>query len=1268
MYTSEPTQKPSRSIHAAVISLEERAKDLSLEQILRATLDEAEALTGSCIGFYHFVEEDQEHLLLQAWSTRTEGEFCKAEGKGMHFPVSKAGVWADCLRVGHPLIHNDYQSLPNRQGLPPGHAKVLRELVVPVKRSGRVVAVLGVGNKVSDYDESDVESVQLLADLAWHLAEGKLLTEALVRSETKFRTLYESNPDAVMIYDDHHFLDCNRAALDLYGCASGDEFCKLHPADLSPAIQPCGTDSRVLASEFIAAAIESGHQRFEWIHKRADTGAAFPAEVLLNVLELEGKRVLLGIVRDISDRKKAETKLRETKAILQAALDQSPAGIAIADAPSGNLRYVNNAGLFIRGGDPETIVNGVGINEYVASWQLLDLDGRPLRTDEVPLARAIMFGETNSREFIIQRANAEDHIVLANAAPIRNEQGDVTAGIVVFTDITESKRFEDERETTSRLVALASSHKPFHERMEDITRALQTWSGCEAVGIRLREGNDFPYYETRGFPPAFVQAENHLCAYDRNGKLLRDSMGNPVLECMCGNVLCGRFNPKLPFFTEQGSFWSNNTTALLASTGEADRRSRTRNHCNGEGYESVALIPMRIESETFGLLQFNDHRVGRFTQDLISRMERIGSLLAGTLARIQAQDTLLKNERRLKTIFSAMTEGFSVQQVICDEAGKPRDLCFVDANPSFELQTGLKNTETLGHTLLELFPQTEPYWIERYGKVGLTGESIQFEAEFGPLGKYYQVSAFQTEVGQFGTMFRDISASREATKAIQESHQRMQLATESAHLAVWDWDLKSGAMVWDDQMFKLYGRNREEIAGNVQDWKDGLHHEDLDRAVQECEAAIRGDAPFDTEFRVKHPDGTVLWVKANATVIRDMDGHPVRMTGLNRDITDIRSAEEEKKKLQKQLMQSQKLESLGTLAGGVAHDMNNVLGAILGLASAHIGTQPYGSPLHKALDTICKATERGGKVVKSLLGFARQSPVENRQLDMNEVIREQVELLERTILAKVNIKMHLDPELRPMRGDSSALSHAFMNLYVNAVDAMSENGTLTLHSRNVDEDWLEVVVEDNGMGMSKDVQEKALDPFFTTKGVGKGTGLGLSMAFSTVRAHLGQMNIQSELGKGTSVAVRFPTCENEAKPVELTRPDTSMISTGAKKVLLVDDDELILSSMQAIMEAIGNMVMSSAQSGEEALGMLEAGLEADLVILDMNMPGLGGAGTLPRLRNLRPDVPIVLSTGRTDQTAIALATAHTGVTILSKPFGIRELEKHFENIGINVRG
>jgi CheY-like chemotaxis protein len=279
---------------------------------------------------------------------------------------------------------------------------------------------------------------------------------------------------------------------------------------------------------------------------------------------------------------------------------------------------------------------------------------------------------------------------------------------------------------------------------------------------------------------------------------------------------------------------------------------------------------------------------------------------------------------------------------------------------------------------------------------------------------------------------------------------------------------------------------------------------------------------------------------------------------------------------------------------------------------------------------------------------------------MNSILREQVELLEHTTFAQVRFELNLAPDLHPICGDSSALSHTIMNLCVNAVDAMSQNGTLTLRTRNVDENWIEVFVEDSGTGMSKEVLAKALDPFFTTKEHGKGTGLGLSMAYSTVRAHQGQLHIQSDLGKGTCVRMLFPT----RKPESTNSPAVSESKTESCRsldVLVVDDDDLIRDALQAMLEELGHRAVI-ASCGEEALKRLETGLVADLVIMDINMPGLGGVKTLPLLRALRPTIPVLLATGRPDQDATFLSKDQTHVALLLKPFGMLDLKRQLEEL------
>ena len=397
--------------------------------------------------------------------------------------------------------------------------------------------------------------------------------------------------------------------------------------------------------------------------------------------------------------------------------------------------------------------------------------------------------------------------------------------------------------------------------------------------------------------------------------------------------------------------------------------------------------------------------------------------------------------------------------------------------------------------------------------------------------------------------------------------------------------------------------------------------------------------------------------------IRTEGGEIIGLTCYVVNITEHKRELEERHRLQAQLRQVQQLESLGRLAGGVAHDMNNVLGAILAISSADTEAQAEGSPLRQDFETISRAAVRGGEMVKRLLNLARRSPVQEDELDLNGILRETAGLLERATLSKIRLDMDLSPDLAPVRGDAGSLVHAFMNLCVNAVDAMPENGVLTLRSRNVDERSIEIQVQDTGSGMSRDVLDKALDPFFTTKEQGKGTGLGLSMVYSTVKAHRGQMEIQSVPGKGTCVSIRLPACipapsGPSAKPAEDApgKPSDRFLN-----VLLVDDDELIQSSMQALLAAKGH-VATPASSGEEALAKLETGFQPDVVILDMNMPGLGGAGTLPRLRALRAEVPVLLATGRPDQAAQDLVETYPGVSLLPKPFSLKDLQKALEPV------
>lgn len=365
-------------------------------------------------------------------------------------------------------------------------------------------------------------------------------------------------------------------------------------------------------------------------------------------------------------------------------------------------------------------------------------------------------------------------------------------------------------------------------------------------------------------------------------------------------------------------------------------------------------------------------------------------------------------------------------------------------------------------------------------------------------------------------------------------------------------------------------------------------------------------------------------------------------------------AEVERRKIETELLRYQKLESLGSLAGGVAHDMNNVLTAIMGIVSvlhAQFETDPA---VRRNLDLVLRATERGRKLVKGLTDFARDRLEDAVPINLNELLVQEAELLNRTTFQRIQVVMQLEEPLPLVLGEPSSLSNVLMNLCVNSIDAMPDGGRLKFGSRSLPGGGVEVHVEDTGQGMTPEVMAKALDPFFTTKPVGKGTGLGLSVVFGAIKAHGGTVEIDSEPGKGTRISLRFPSLGLKSDPIEPAPMDTSAAEVATLRVLLVDDEALLLESISSLFRFLGHHV-EMASSGSECLDKLKAGLTVDLVVLDQNMPGLTGIETLGKIRALHPSLPVLLSSGFVDQTVEDAMADYARLGVLRKPFGIDEL-------------
>ena len=635
-------------------------------------------------------------------------------------------------------------------------------------------------------------------------------------------------------------------------------------------------------------------------------------------------------------------------------------------------------------------------------------------------------------------------------------------------------------------------------------------------------------------------------------------------------------------------------------------------------------------------------------------------LLASDITeRILANQLSLESERRLHTLLTSVDQ----IAVMLDLEGR-----VTFCNDFLLRVTGWTREEAMGQEWFQRFIPDDWEGVRRFFLDSIQRGQIDLHYENPILTRDGEVRLIQWTntllydaegvVAGTASLGKDITELRKSEEAVRASEQKFSRIFQSSPDAIIITDHDTGRVFDINPGFtRLLGYQPEEAIGHFTKpedlalWVDPAVRGNIRQLVVEQGQAIN----FPAELRCK--DGHAISVLVSSTLL-NLAGIS-RTLSLVRDITEFRRTEEERRLLELQIQKAQKLESLGSLAGGMAHDMNNVLGAILGIASIHQETSPPDSPLQRAMDIIIKACLRGRTLVQGLLSFARKGLVEQQVLDLNSLVKDGVALLEHTTFRRIQLEIDLAEDLRPIQGDPSALSHVIMNLCVNAVDAMESGGTLRLATWNEPPDALVLEVADNGCGMSKEVLERAFDPFFTTKAQGKGTGLGLPIVYNTIKAHGGTLDVESTPGAGTTIRIHLPACD-PVREEALPKPIAKAFHRSLH-VLVVDDDDLVRSSLELMVKTSHHQSVGVG-SGEEALQKLQEGLAVDVVILDMNMPGLGGETTLSRLRQLRPGLPVLLATGRVDQRVLDLVDQNAGVSLLSKPFTLEEVRRRIEDL------
>ena len=421
-----------------------------------------------------------------------------------------------------------------------------------------------------------------------------------------------------------------------------------------------------------------------------------------------------------------------------------------------------------------------------------------------------------------------------------------------------------------------------------------------------------------------------------------------------------------------------------------------------------------------------------------------------------------------------------------------------------------------------------------------------------------------------------------------------------------------------------------------------LHPDDRDRVMNEV-AQANESGTFDSEYRLRHQDGDYVWVRDRSTIVDDGGEEPFAR-GFLLDIT-------QQKKLEVQLLQSQKMEALGQFAGGIAHDFNNLLTGISGYADLAATCDPDDTIAH-CLEGIKKAAAEAASLTSRLLAFSRRNVPERKPIDMNAIVREAASLLERLVRADVRVQLELANPLPAVAADLAHLKQVVLNLALNARDAMPEGGTLTLETSLVAGSVV-LRVRDNGVGMDAATRSRALEPFFTTKPEGQGTGLGLSVVYGVVDALGGRLSIDSALGRGTIVEITLPALDGEvAAPEE--RVDVVPPARGAERVLVVEDRDVVRDLARALLESSGFTVTAVA-GAREALAAVGESAPFDLLLTDVVMPEMSGPELAEQLRAGRPELPVVYMSGYTDDVLGADELARDATSFLRKPFGSAEL-------------
>lgn len=509
--------------------------------------------------------------------------------------------------------------------------------------------------------------------------------------------------------------------------------------------------------------------------------------------------------------------------------------------------------------------------------------------------------------------------------------------------------------------------------------------------------------------------------------------------------------------------------------------------------------------------------------------------------------------------------------------------------------------------------------------------------------------------------------------ALRYEHQRLAFIIQGTQLGTWEWNLQEGRLRVNERWAEILGYTIAELEPLRTDRLDAMDHpDDLARVKEGLDRHLSGESPkFDLEFRMRHKDGRWVWIRTQGQVlIRTEDGAPLMMFGTHEDITERKRAEEEKASMREQLQQAQKMEAIGRLAGGVAHDFNNTLMAML-LQLNLLQTSPgLDNEMRELLHGLTAGAKRAANLTRQLLLFSRRAVLQMKPADLNDIVQNLLSMLGRLIGEHHRLEFTPQDNALAVFADIALIEQALLNLTLNARDAMPSGGIIRIrtgartwtqeaclgHARRKPGLHACLEVHDTGCGIAPENMASIFEPFFTTKPEGRGSGLGLATVEGIVTQHNGWVEVESSVGRGSLFRIYIPLTKVGQTGVSAPQALASPSCAGREVILLVEDEPLVRSITRRNLERIGYRVHEAKEAAEAlTLWKREEG-RVDLLLTDMVMPGrMSGLDLARELRGARPDLPVIIMSGYSDEYERLSSGSGVTVSFLQKPFEMPEL-------------